>query len=236
MPFSADDVVTPLSDSRNNPAVFIDTLLQDTYLFVMDIHHQPVLVRDEALYNRAVKLVEAVQATLNAMKAPADFIHHILYVQCAMIDDVILNTASSGDNYVWLHNPLQALFLGELRAGDVIPERIKVLLRDPVPDPRLLVLYQRLLAMEYGRLWHERYEEHARRASMLQQLESLNALIPEGEQPLSAPLVVERRPGVRGTLRHSRVAHITLALLVTAGLIIGLQYSLHHLLQTALPG
>lgn len=236
MPFSADDIVTPLSDSRNNHTTFIDTLLQDTYLFVMDIHHQPALVRDEALYKRAVKLVETVQATLNAMKAPADFIHHILYAQCAMIDDVILNTASSDDNSVWLRNPLQALFMGQMRAGEVIPERIKALLRDPVPNPRLLVLYQRLLAMEYGRLWHERYEEHARRTSTLQQLESLNALIPEGEQPLSAPLVVERHSGVRGTLRHSRVAHITLALLVTAGLMVGLQYSLHHLLRTALPG
>ncbi len=40
--------------------VYIDTLLQDTYLFVMDIHHQPALVRDEGLYNRAVKLMKNV--------------------------------------------------------------------------------------------------------------------------------------------------------------------------------
>ncbi|WP_181039552.1 hypothetical protein [Cronobacter sakazakii] len=36
--------------SASDASAYIDTLLQDTYLFVMDIHHQPALVRDEALY------------------------------------------------------------------------------------------------------------------------------------------------------------------------------------------
>ncbi len=55
----------------------------------MDIHHQPALVRDEALYNRAVKLVEAVQETLKARKERDDFIHHVIYAQCAMMDDAV---------------------------------------------------------------------------------------------------------------------------------------------------
>lgn len=232
------EIPLPLSGTpdNNNPAAFIDGLLQGTYLFVMDIHHQPALVRDEALYNRAVTLVEAVQETLKTRKESDNFINHVLYAQCAMMDDAVLNTASSEDNRVWLRAPLQTVFVDQMRAGEVMPERTRVLLREIAPDPRLLVLYQRLYGMGYGRLWTEKYLDHARQAKTAELAESLNALVSAGDQPLSAPLVVERRPTVRGRLFHSRLAHITLALLVTAGLIVGLQSSLHHFLQSALPG
>ncbi|KMV36044.1 DotU family type IV/VI secretion system protein [Franconibacter pulveris] len=217
-------------------SVYIDTLLQDTYLFVMDIHHQSVLVRDEALYNRAMTLVETVQDRLKAAKESDDFIHHVIYAQCAMIDDAVLNSASSEDNHVWLHGPLQSVFVHQLRAGEVMPERTRALLREVVPDPRLLVLYQRLYGMGYSQRWMDKYPDHARREKTAELAESLNALVPAGDRPLSAPLVVERRPTVRGRLLHTRMAHITLALLVTAGLILGLQSSLQHLLRSVLPG
>ena len=41
---------------------------------------------------------------------------------------------------------------------------------------------------------------------------------------------------VRGTLRHSRLTHVVLALLITIGLMVGLHASLQHLLTLALPG
>lgn len=63
---------------ENNPAAFIDGLLQDTCLFVMEIHHQSARVRDKALYNRAVKLVEVVQVRLRAHQASDDFTDHVL--------------------------------------------------------------------------------------------------------------------------------------------------------------
>lgn len=236
MNFSASSSYSLTSASADSASIYIDTLLQDTYLFVMDIHHQPVLVRDEALYNRAMKLVETVQETLNARKESDGFIHHVIYAQCAMMDDVVLNSASSEDNYVWLRSPLQALFIKQMRAGHVMPERTRALLREAAPDPRLLVLYQRLYGMGYSLRWMEISPDYARQENTAELTESLNALVPAGDRPLSAPLVVERRPTVRGTLYYSRMAHITLALLFTAGLIAGLQHALHLLLQTALTG
>ncbi|EOC0416800.1 DotU family type IV/VI secretion system protein [Cronobacter malonaticus] len=222
--------------SASDASVYIDTLLQDTYMFVMDIHHQPALVRDEALYHRAVKLVETVRETLKARKERDDFIHHVIYAQCAMMDDAVLNSASSEDNYVWLRNPLQALFIGQMRAGEVMPERLRALLREAAPDPRLLVLYQRLYGMGYSKRWMEISPDHTFRENMAELTESLNTLVPASEQPLSAALVVERHPTVRGRLLRSRMVHITLAFLLTAGLIALLQSSLQHLLQLALPG
>lgn len=220
----------------DDASAFIDRLLQDTYLFVMDIHHQPVLVRDEALYKRAVTLVETVQETLKARKESDDFIDHVIYAQCAMLDDVVLNTAPSDDNHAWLRNPLQVRFVNQMLAGEVMPARTRELLRQPVPDPRLLVLYQRLYGMGYGWLWEVRYRAHAARAKTAELAEALNALVPGGDRPLSASLLVARRPTVRTTLYHSRLARFTLAVLLTAGLMAGLQSSLRHLLQTVLPG
>lgn len=226
------------SPGRDTASIYIDALLQDTYLFVMNIYHQHAQIRDEALYLYAVKLVETVQESLQAAKENDDFIHHVIYAQCAMMDDAVLNTASQSENAVWLNNPLQARFVMQMQAGEVMFERVWELLHQAAPDPRLLVLYQRLFGMGFSQRWSERYREktpdgqdkreHAR--------ESLNALVPSGAQPLSVALVVERRPTVRGTLLHSRFVHITLALLVTLGLMTGLQSSLQHLLRSVLPG
>ncbi|WP_239981929.1 DotU family type IV/VI secretion system protein [Cronobacter sakazakii] len=174
-----------------------------------------------------------MQETLKARKERDDFIHHVIYAQCAMMDDAVLNSASSEDNYVWLRNPLQALFIGQMRAGEVMPERTRALLREAAPDPRLLVLYQRLYGMGYSQRWMEISPDHAFRENTAELTESLNALVPAGEQPLSAALVVERHPTVRGRLLRSRMVHITLAFLLTAGLIALLQSSLQHLLQSA---
>lgn len=206
-------------------------MLQDTYLFVMDIHHQPALVRDEAFYRRGVKLVEQVQETLKNTKASESFIQDVLLAQCALVDYVVLNTAEWDDNVAWLHAPLQSVYLLTMHAGESIRERTRQLLQEVAPDRRLLVLHQRVYTLGLGRA-----EVHEHKREFDQLLEFLNALVPEGDPLLSAPLIVECRPTVRGTLLHSRLAHITLALLVTLGLMAGLQSSLQHLLRSVLPG
>lgn len=225
----------PLSPLQGYDACFyIDNLLQDTWLFVMGIYSNPAQIRDEALYRRAYRQVETVRDTLKAQKESDEFINHVLYAQCGLLDVTVMTTAPSrNDNVVWQRNPLQTIFIEQLRAGEVLYERAQALLRQFSPDPRLLVLYQRVFGLGFGSGWGDRFEQRELREQLMG---SLNALVPAGELPLSAPRVVERRPTVRGTLRHSRLAHIVLALLVTGGLIAGLQMSLHHVLQIALPG
>ncbi len=219
------------SISLSSASVYIDTLLQDTYLFVMDIYHQPALVRDEALYRRGVTLVEQVQARLQDMKASAAFIQDVLQAQCALMDYIVLNTAEWDDNIAWLHSPLQSVYLHTLYAGKEMTERTRQLLHEVAPDMRLLVLHQRAYTLGLG---HAEKREHRQERDRL--LASLNALVPEEDQPLSAPLVVQQRSTVRGTLRHSHLAHVVLALLITIGLMVGLHASLQHLLTLALPG
>lgn len=125
-------LLPPATD--DSASVYIDTLLQDTYLFVMDIRHQPALVRDEAFYHRGVKLVEQVQETLKNTKASEAFIQDVLLAQCALVDYVVLNTAEWDDNVVWLHAPLQSVYLLTMHAGENIRERTRQLLREVAPD------------------------------------------------------------------------------------------------------
>lgn len=188
----------------NDPIRFIDILLQDTLLFVMDVLHSPSLLRDSSFYRRGCKFVETLKEQLEAQQAGDEFIHHMLNAQCGLLDHIVLNSASQQENQVWLAAPLQSRYLGEMRAGEAIPERLKMLLRQPAPDMRLLVLYQRIFAMGFGRYMPD--FQHERRELM----ESLDALVPAADTPQSAPLVVELRPRARDGLIRSRRFHIAL--------------------------
>ncbi|MFW5388261.1 hypothetical protein [Yersinia sp. 2542 StPb PI] len=48
-----------------DPAHFIDELLQDSMLFVMDVLHNQALKRDAAFYRRGCGLVETLQQRPN---------------------------------------------------------------------------------------------------------------------------------------------------------------------------
>lgn len=208
-----------------DPVNLIDTLLQDSFLFVMDVLHNSSLQRDNDFYRRGCKLVETLKQQLEAPQAGEEFTHHVLYAQCGLLDQIVLNSASQQDNHAWLSAPLQSRYLSEMRAGEVIPERLKMLLRQPVPDMRLLVLYQRIFAMGFGRyspdFQHERHEL----------MESLDALVPSVDTPQYAPLVVELRPRARDGLLRSGRFHIAL-LVVVAALWYGLSFALSHFLNS----
>ncbi|MEA9393583.1 hypothetical protein SJI19_24175 [Acerihabitans sp. TG2] len=56
------------------------------------------------------------------------------------------------------------------------------------------------------------------------------------EHPMPTPIMVHYRPRARDTLLHSRVLWIAISVMVTVGLLVGLQLSLQQLLPLALPG
>ncbi|KAF6638576.1 hypothetical protein HFD95_04185 [Pantoea sp. EKM10T] len=61
------------------PIIYIDTLLQDTILFEMDVLHNPSLKRDETFYRRGCKLVETLKELLESQQSGDEFTHHLLY-------------------------------------------------------------------------------------------------------------------------------------------------------------
>jgi len=225
VPSSLDETDTTATESSQSPSAFIDALLHDTYLFVMQVQHSPSLHRDALFYRRGMQLVETMQRQLNALSASESFIDHVTYAQCGLLDDAVLNSAPATENQVWLNSPLQGVFVQSLNAGTVLPERLRDLLRQPAPDRRLLVLYQRIFTMGFGS------HDHTNIAERQRLMEALDTLVPAFEQPLSSPLIEHYRPGARVTLLRSRWFWLTAAVVLTAALLFGLQFSLQQLLH-----
>ncbi|WP_428943830.1 DotU/TssL family secretion system protein [Pantoea sp. FN060301] len=217
-------------DISSDPVCFTDLLLQDTVLFVIDTLHNKELKRDATFYQRGCKLVEALKAQLERLKVSDEFSEHMLHAQCCLIDETVLSTASPSENHVWLAAPLQSRYLGTMHAGEQLPDRLKMLLRQPAPDMRLLVLYQRIFAMGFGR--HSSEFKEARRQFM----ESLDALVPAADVSLSAPLLVEHRPGVREGIFRARLFHTAFLVVATVALWFWLSHSLSAFLHNAFSG
>lgn len=99
-----------------DPVNSIDRLLQDTLLFVMDVLHNSSLQRDNAFYCRGCKLVESLKQQLETQQAGEEFTHHVLYAQCGLLDQIVLNSASQQEKHAWLPAPLQSRYLSKLLA------------------------------------------------------------------------------------------------------------------------
>jgi len=89
-----------------DPVNSIDSLLQDTFLFVMDVLHNTSLQCDYDFYRRACKLIETLKQQLKAQHSVDEFIHYMLYARCGLLDQIVINSASQQDNLVWLSAPL----------------------------------------------------------------------------------------------------------------------------------
>ncbi len=89
-----------------DPVNSIDSLLQDTFLFVMDVLHNTSLQCDYDFYHRACKLIETLKQQLKAQHSVDEFIHYMLYARCGLLDQIVINSASQQDNLVWLSAPL----------------------------------------------------------------------------------------------------------------------------------
>ncbi|KEY59313.1 type VI secretion system protein TssL, short form [Serratia sp. DD3] len=221
----------------DNPVVLIDTLLQDTWLFVLGVKNNPSAFVSEAVYRQAVTLVENANTALAQRGMAKHRIDAIIYAQCALLDETVLtrlgptaNNPNREVNPTWHAQPLQARFFSTLDAGNQLLDNIKAILYEPAPDMNVLTCYQRVLSLGFrGRLRQNEAEWQTL-------LDSLNALVPAFDHPISTPVIVRYRPRSRATLLHSRLLWILLAVVVTVGLITGLQLSLHQLLQSALPG
>lgn len=59
--------------TATDPIRFIDEMLQDTLLFVMEVNHDKILVRNEAFYRRGCTLVEQVKSRLDKMTSVSNY-------------------------------------------------------------------------------------------------------------------------------------------------------------------
>lgn len=73
----------------DNPVTLIDTLLQDTWLFVLRVKNDPSTFVSDAFRPQAITLVENVRAALTERSASERHIDTITYAQSALLDETV---------------------------------------------------------------------------------------------------------------------------------------------------
>lgn len=160
--------------------VDIDALLQRTYLLVVELRQDGSAQNSLELRACCATQIVEVRGQLECAGVGPRSIDLICYAQCALLDETVLGCATKQAHADWAAMPLQAEFFSRHQAGESLYEDMREVLREPSPDPLVLTVYHRVLALGFK----GRYSEHA---------------APEREQLMEAlaqrvrPLTLERR-------------------------------------------
>ncbi|MEM6161473.1 type VI secretion system protein TssL, short form [Erwinia sp. P6884] len=213
----------------------IDNLLQDTWLQVISLRHGPSFKEGEGrrLWERCVADVERVRQALKAVELDEASCQHILYAQCALLDEVVKGRGVQDDACLqWYDVPLQGHFLGTLDAGDELCNRMRKVLREPAPDIAVLTCFHRV--MQLGFLGGYRSLEEPERTKLV---EALSVLVPPFTHPQTLPVLADaRRSRGVGGIFDSWPVRIGLSLAGLVALWWGLNHWLDLTLASLLPG
>lgn len=216
-------------------SIDIDALLQDTWLQVISLRHGPTFQDGEGrmLWERCIADVERVQHELKARELDDVSCRHILTAQCALLDEAVKGRGVDDDASVqWYDIPLQGHFLGTMDAGDTLCDRMRDVLREPVPDPAVVTCFQRVMML--GFLGSFRTLNAPERQKLIS---ALSEHVPPFSYPQTHPVLAESRGGwgIGGWL-VSWPVRIALSVIVVAALWWGLSNWLDQMLLTLLPG
>ncbi|MGQ6547517.1 type VI secretion system protein TssL, short form [Serratia sp. JSRIV001] len=223
------------SIKRPTPCVDIDALLEDTWLQVISLR-QGIACEEgdgERFWQRCVDRIEHVHQTLTDAGVSAQNCQHIMYAQCAVLDETVKGRDVQDDAYFrWCDFPLQAHFFSTLNAGDQLYERMRTVLREAAPDSAVLTCFHRVLML--GFLGGYRSLAVTEREQLVEQL---SARVPEFGFASSRPVLANAtsRNHLDAWLRHWPV-RVGLAGLAVVLLWWGLDHWLSGLLSTLLPG
>jgi type VI secretion system protein ImpK len=222
------------SMKRSAPHVDMDALLQDTWLQVISLRQGLTCEEGEgqAFWQRCVADIEHLQKALIEADVSEPSRQHILYAQCAILDETVKGRGVQDDAYfVWSHSPLQAHFFNTLDAGHQLYERMRSVLREPAPDSAVLTCFHRVLML--GFLGGYRSLAVTEREQLVDQLSAWVPLFNVApSRPVLAVAASRNRLGI--WLRYWPV-RLVLAGLTVALLWWGLDHQLSGLLPTLLP-
>ncbi|GAA0489193.1 MULTISPECIES: type VI secretion system protein TssL, short form [Tatumella] len=238
-----------------NKVIDIDALMVQTWLTVAQLRHGGQVTDGPALYAACKAQVESVREALERAGLSTESIDHITYAQCALLDETVMNrkpeaqqpenrdaiiSASSGQDALnmtldagqraWRSAPLQAVYFGSLRAGEALYDRIAEVLRQPAPEPAVLVCYQRVLALGFQGQYSLSGVGQSQRDEVIA---ALNERVPPPKA--GGSLVVQKTGRRRYTLLRSVWFWMVLAVVLTGAVWLGGYLWLQDLLNQQLP-
>lgn len=212
-------------------AVDIDTLLQDSYLLVVELLHGTPVHSSEQLGVLCIQQIEYVRQQLEQAGLSQRSIDHISHAQCALLDETVLGHAKGVDHTKWANEPLQARFFNRHQAGEFLYEDMREMLREPAPDLHVLTAFQRVLMLGFKGRYRDLQDPERE-----QLVTALNARVAplQLSQTLVAQSETSRHGATLAWLRYP-LAHVVAAGLLLAAVWWGLDLMLGGLVATLVP-
>lgn len=170
--------------SKINTSV-IDEVFYPCWLMVSQLRNGQEIDNGEALYRRACEWIESARESLTRAGFSEISCDHMLYTQCALLDESVLNRQKQDSGYTkWIKDPLQARYFNTLNAGEELWERIRKVLHEPAPDVAVLTCFYRALTLGFSGRYREQGDE--RREDVVRKL---HQLVPPFTSAQEAPIV-----------------------------------------------
>lgn len=129
--------------------IYIDGLLQDSYLLVVALRNGRARPHGRDLWRRCNDLVETLRQALEERGMNPRNIDYISYAQCALLDETVLGYATDDDHAAWAGEPLQVKFFNRHQAGHFLYEDMHEVLRESTPDRQVMTAYHRTLLLGF---------------------------------------------------------------------------------------
>jgi type VI secretion system protein ImpK len=220
--------------SRNQPDTFvnIDSMLQDTYLLVVELRQGGSAQNSMELWKLCANQIDTVRKQLKSAGLSQRNIDHVSHAQCALLDETVLGYAEGEAHAKWASEPLQAKFFSRHQAGEFLYEDMREVLREPAPDVRVLTVFERILMLGFQGCYRD-----ANDPERLQILRALTKYVAPLE-PSHSPVTVAGRTRRFGRARwtRSRLSHLFVVGALLVGVWWSLDYSLDGVIALLLPG
>ncbi|WP_322028909.1 DotU family type IV/VI secretion system protein [Paraburkholderia sp. J76] len=140
----------------------LSALLRNTALETSQLAQGAATNDVEDLRAQCRKLTDDFAAAVDARKVPVDVARDALYMQCGLLDEMVLAHLPLESRQLWEATPLQVERYGEHDAGEQVYSRLAVRMRETPPNVELLECYATVLGLGFqGRYAREGASQRA---------------------------------------------------------------------------
>lgn len=130
-------------------ALPLSALLRNTALEAALLAEGATTTNVDSLRAQCRQLIDDFAAALEARKVPADVASDALYMQCGLLDEMVLAHLPAEVRPQWEARPLQVERLSKHDAGEYVFERLAVRMREAPPDIELIECYATVLGLGF---------------------------------------------------------------------------------------
>ncbi len=210
----------------------LSALFRNTALEISLLAQGPATNDVESLRVQCRRLIDDFAAAMDARKVPTDVAREALYMQCGLLDEMVLAHLTAENCSLWEATPLQVERFGEHDAGEQVYRALAARMRETPPHAELLACYATVLGLGFqGRYAHE---GAIQRVDIIRSVnERLKTLAPSGD----SGLVVDATRTPRFDWLHQLSPWAIAGLVCAAGAVVfvligqGIELQVSHLLQ-----